>query len=346
MLTMLEDGATHLGVATDHVIESFRNDLWDDYKTGEGIDPELFAQFPLLEDALAALGVTVWPMVELEADDALASAAAVGAADDRVEQVDHLHARQGPRPVRRRQGRAARPPQGRSCSTPTACARSSACRRSRSPTGSRWSATAPTGFPGLPGFGAKTGGRAARALRPHRGDPRRRARSGTCPGVRGAERLAATLAAGREVAALLQGARDAAHRRRRRHRRRLGVARPDRPEFADWCERFGSPRLVERAAKLAAQTRSCVTMSDAVLVEHVRPRDHPDHAEPARAPERDELRRSSRGLLRRARRARRRPRVPRDRAHRRGARLLRRTRPHRRREPARRPRAWAAPRRA
>ena len=73
MLGMLEDGATHLGVATDHVIESFRNDLWADYKTGEGIDPVLFAQFPLLEDALDALGVTVWPMVEFEADDALAT---------------------------------------------------------------------------------------------------------------------------------------------------------------------------------------------------------------------------------------------------------------------------------
>src|SRR5207248_9786853 len=70
MLTMLEDGATHLGVATDHVIESFRNDLWETYKTGEGIDPLLREQFPILEDALTALGVTVWPMVEYEADDA------------------------------------------------------------------------------------------------------------------------------------------------------------------------------------------------------------------------------------------------------------------------------------
>ena len=80
ILGMLEEGATHLGVATDHVIESFRNRLWADYKTGEGIDPLLFAQFPLLEDALVALGVAVWPMVEVEADDALASAAHVAAA--------------------------------------------------------------------------------------------------------------------------------------------------------------------------------------------------------------------------------------------------------------------------
>ena len=73
---MMEGGATHVGVATDHVIESFRNDLWPGYKDGTGIDPLLVAQFPLLEDALGALGVTVWAMVELEADDALASAGA------------------------------------------------------------------------------------------------------------------------------------------------------------------------------------------------------------------------------------------------------------------------------
>src|SRR5262245_45141836 len=84
---MLDDGATHLGVATDHIIESFRNDLWPTYKTGEGIDPLLKAQFPMLEDALRALGVAVWAMVDLEADDALATAAQVAAADKRVEQV-------------------------------------------------------------------------------------------------------------------------------------------------------------------------------------------------------------------------------------------------------------------
>ena len=76
VLRMLADGASHLGVATDHVIESFRNDLWPGYKTGEGIEPDLLAQFPLLEEALTAAGVVVWPMVEFEADDALAAAAA------------------------------------------------------------------------------------------------------------------------------------------------------------------------------------------------------------------------------------------------------------------------------
>jgi 5'-3' exonuclease len=84
---MLNGGATHLGVATDHVIESFRNDLWPGYKTGEGIEPTLLSQFPLLEEALAALGVAVWPMVEFEADDALAAAAVKAAADPRVTQV-------------------------------------------------------------------------------------------------------------------------------------------------------------------------------------------------------------------------------------------------------------------
>lgn len=87
VLQMLETGATHVGVATDHVIESFRNELWPDYKTGQGIDPELWAQFHPLEDALAAMGVVVWPMVELEADDALAAAARIAAEDDAVERV-------------------------------------------------------------------------------------------------------------------------------------------------------------------------------------------------------------------------------------------------------------------
>jgi 5'-3' exonuclease len=87
ILGLLEEGATHVGVATDHVIESFRNDLYPPYKNGEGIDPELKAQFPLIEAALEAMGVTVWAMVDVEADDALASAAATAAADERVEQV-------------------------------------------------------------------------------------------------------------------------------------------------------------------------------------------------------------------------------------------------------------------
>jgi 5'-3' exonuclease len=87
MLQLLGDGATHVGVATDHVIESWRNDLWATYKTSAGMPPELLSQFQLLEDALAAMGLTVWAMVEDEADDALGTAARVAAADDRVEKV-------------------------------------------------------------------------------------------------------------------------------------------------------------------------------------------------------------------------------------------------------------------
>ena len=84
---MLDGGATHVGVATDHVIESFRNDLWPGYKRGDGIDPTLWSQFPLLEEVLTAYGLTVWPMVEFEADDALAAAAAKASRDPRVDTV-------------------------------------------------------------------------------------------------------------------------------------------------------------------------------------------------------------------------------------------------------------------
>jgi 5'-3' exonuclease len=87
VLQMIEQGATHVGVATDHVIESFRNQLWAGYKTGEGIEPALLRQFHPLEEALVAMGVVTWPMVELEADDALASAAYIAAADPRVDKV-------------------------------------------------------------------------------------------------------------------------------------------------------------------------------------------------------------------------------------------------------------------
>src|SRR5215471_7974806 len=84
---MIEDGATHVGVATDHVIESFRNRLWPGYKTGAGIEPALYAQFVPLEEFLAAMGVVVWPMIEFEADDALAAAANIAANDERVDKV-------------------------------------------------------------------------------------------------------------------------------------------------------------------------------------------------------------------------------------------------------------------
>ncbi len=87
VMGMIKDGDAHIAVATDHVIESFRNEMWPGYKTGEGIEPALLAQFSLLEEVLSAAGIVVWPMVEFEADDALASAAAIAARDERVEQV-------------------------------------------------------------------------------------------------------------------------------------------------------------------------------------------------------------------------------------------------------------------
>jgi 5'-3' exonuclease len=87
VLSMIEHGATHLGVATDHVVESFRNELYSGYKTSEGVAPELLSQFPILEEGLEAMGVVVWPMVDFEADDALASAAAKAGLDDRVKRI-------------------------------------------------------------------------------------------------------------------------------------------------------------------------------------------------------------------------------------------------------------------
>jgi 5'-3' exonuclease len=87
LLAMMHSGVTHMGVATDHVIESFRNNLWAGYKTGEGIEPDLVSQFPILEEVLTAAGIVVWPMVEFEADDALAAATALALKDSRVEQV-------------------------------------------------------------------------------------------------------------------------------------------------------------------------------------------------------------------------------------------------------------------
>src|SRR5436309_1564337 len=87
VLGMIKEGATHVAVATDHVIESFRNDLWADYKTSEGVEPDLLSQFPLLEEVLSAAGIVLWPMVEFEADDALAAAAVAAARDARVERV-------------------------------------------------------------------------------------------------------------------------------------------------------------------------------------------------------------------------------------------------------------------
>jgi 5'-3' exonuclease len=250
MITMFDEGATHLGVATDHVIESFRNDLWDTYKTGEGIDPLLKGQFPLLEDALAAFGVTVWPMVEYEADDALASAATVAAADRRVEQViictpdKDLGQCVGGKVVqldRRKEVLLDADGVRDKFGVPPASI----------PDWLALVGDSADGFPGLPGFGAKTAA-ALLARYGHLEEIPDDAKAWDVPGVRGAERLASTLATGRKVADRFKD---------------LATLRTDAdvgevddwqwrgptPDAAVWSERFGSPRLAEKAAKLAAR---------------------------------------------------------------------------------------------
>jgi 5'-3' exonuclease len=252
VFTMLSDGATHIGVATDHVIESFRNDIWPTYKSSAGMDPVLLAQFDGLEDALRALGVAVWPMVDLEADDGLASAAAVAAADPRVEQVvictpdKDLGQCVGGKVIQwdRRQdklidaeGVVAKfgvPPE----SIPD------------------WLALvgdSADGFPGLPAFGAKS---AATLLAGygHLEDIPTDANNWQVK-VRGAPTLAATLVSHRadaETFKLLATLRtDAA----------VGTVDDwqwtgPTDDFPVWCERFGWPRLANDATALAAARKS------------------------------------------------------------------------------------------
>jgi 5'-3' exonuclease len=247
-LAMLEQGATHVGVATDHVIESFRNDLWDTYKTSAGMPPELLAQFPLLEDALCALGVAVWPMVELEADDALASAARIAADDPRVDMVivctpdKDLGQTVGDKVVQldRRNERLldAAAVEAKFGVPPAAIA--------------DWLALvgdSADGFPGLPGFGAKS---AAAVLQrygsleaiPDDGDV------WDVPSVRSAGRLAATLQAGRRVAELFKVLATL------RTDAEVGTVddwewRGPGDDFEEWCDRLGGRGLAARAERLA-----------------------------------------------------------------------------------------------
>jgi 5'-3' exonuclease len=249
ILGMLEEGATHLGVATDHVIESFRNALWPGYKTGEGIDPLLYGQFEPLEDALDALGVVVWAMVELEADDALASAAAMATADSRVAQVvictpdkDLAQCVRGDRVVqldrRRREVRDEAAVVKKFGVSPTSI-----------PDWLALVGDAADGFPGLPGWGPASAATLLARYRHLEAIPPRAADWDVA--VRGAARLAATLDEQRERARLF---------------RTLATLRTDaavgdvdalrwtgpRATFAGWAERLGSPALHERAARLAA----------------------------------------------------------------------------------------------
>jgi len=250
ILGMLEEGATHLGVATDHVIESFRNRLWPGYKTGEGMDPLLVAQFEPLEEALGALGVVVWPMVEFEADDALAAAAAMGAADARVEQVvvctpdkDLAQCVRGDRVVQLdRRRREVRNEAGvvKKFGVPPASI----------PDWLALVGDAADGFPGLPGWGAASAAAVLARYGHLEGIPERAA-EWDVP-VRGAARLAVTLVEQRERAGLF---------------RTLATLRVDapigvdvdglrwtgpRPDFAAWAARLGTPALQERTAHLAA----------------------------------------------------------------------------------------------
>ncbi len=250
MVAMLSDGATHLGVATDHVIESFRNDLWPTYKDGSGIDADLLTQFPWLEEALAALGVTVWPMVEVEADDALGAAAAVAAADDRVERAvictpdKDLAQCVGGKVVqydrRAQQFRDA-----------DAVLEKYGVEPASIPDWLALVGDSADGFPGLAGWGAKT---AAAVLRryghieqiPHAPG------QWDVSGVRGAAKLAATLHDQFDEALLFKTLATLVTD--------LDVGAVDEwrwdgptPELAAWADRLDAPDLVRNAERLAAE---------------------------------------------------------------------------------------------
>jgi 5'-3' exonuclease len=250
ILGMLEGGVTHLGVATDHVIESFRNALWPGYKTGEGIDPQLYAQFQPLEDALSALGVVVWPMVEFEADDALAAAAAMAAADARVEQVvvctpdkDLAQCVRGDRIVQLDR-------RTRELRDEAAVRKKFGVPPASIPDWLALVGDSADGYPGLPGWGQKSTATVLARYQHLEHIPGRATEWGVS--VQGASRLATTLREERERALLF---------------RRLATLRADAPigadvdalrwrgpraEFTVWSERLGTPALHERASKLAA----------------------------------------------------------------------------------------------
>ena len=193
-LQLIEDGATHVGVASDHVIESFRNDLYAGYKTSEGMDPEILEQIPVMERALEAAGFTVWPMVEYEADDALGAAAAVADADDRVEQVlivtpdkDLGQCVRGTRVVqfdRRKREIIDADGVTEKFGIPPASI----------PDYLGLVGDSADGFPGLPGWGAKSAG-AVLAVYGHIEDIPPAAGKWDVPGLRGAAKLSATLQA-------------------------------------------------------------------------------------------------------------------------------------------------------
>jgi 5'-3' exonuclease len=250
MLAMLEGGVTHLGVATDHVIESFRNALWSGYKTGEGMDPLLYGQFQPLEEALSAFGVVVWPMVDFEADDALAAAAAMAAADARVTQVvvctpdkDLAQCVRGDRVVQLDR-------RTRELRNEPAVHRKFGVAPASIPDWLALVGDSADGFPGLAGWGAVSAATVLARYR-HLEHIPKLAMEWDVP-VRGALRLATMLAEQRDRALLF---------------RELATLRVDAPigvdvdalrwtgpraEFAAWSARLGAPALHERAVTLAA----------------------------------------------------------------------------------------------
>jgi 5'-3' exonuclease len=250
MLAMLEGGVTHLGVATDHVIESFRNALWPGYKTGEGMDPLLYGQFQPLEEALSAFGVVVWPMVDFEADDALAAAAAMAAADARVTQVvvctpdkDLAQCVRGDRVVQLDR-------RTRELRNEPAVHRKFGVAPASIPDWLALVGDSADGFPGLAGWGAVSAATVLARYR-HLEHIPKLAMEWDVP-VRGALRLATMLAEQRDRALLF---------------RELATLRVDAPigvdvdalrwtgphaEFAAWSARLGAPALHERAVTLAA----------------------------------------------------------------------------------------------
>jgi 5'-3' exonuclease len=251
VMGMLEQGATHVGVATDHVIESFRNDLWIGYKTSAGMDPELLAQFPLLEDGLRALGVTVWAMVELEADDGLASAARLARDDGRVSRAlictpdkDLGQCVEDPQVVQldRRQG-------GKLLDEAAVRERFGVGPRSI-PDYLALVGDSADGFPGLPGWGAKSTATVL-ARYEHLAAIPDDAKDWEVD-VRGAAKLAATLAEAREAAELFLDLATL----------RIGADvgavddwewRGAAPELHAWAERLGAQNLVARAERLATK---------------------------------------------------------------------------------------------
>ena len=254
LVGMLEDGATHLGVATDHVIESFRNDLWPGYKTGEGVDPLLKAQFPWLEDAVEAMGITVWAMVEVEADDALGAAAEVAAADERVERAiictpdKDLAQCVGGKVVQfdRRAGQF-RDAQG--------VFEKYGVAPESIPDWLALVGDSADGFPGLPGWGAKT---AAAVLRSYGRleDIPHAPGQWDVKGVRGVAKLAATLEENYEHAELFKTLATL--------RTSVDVGAVDEwawtaptDQLAAWCERMDAPDVLRKLERLVeARSRS------------------------------------------------------------------------------------------